>query len=95
MCMHKTPATRKTERTGARGFIISTEKIEFFSSQMPVEAYLKVVTAGKKGKIKKFTERGQGIFDLGGRDEHLDKQREDRKEEEEHGHFKRYEKIKK
>lgn len=39
-------------------------------------------------------ERGQGILDLGRRGEHLDKEREGRKEEE-HAHFKRYEKTKK
>lgn len=59
---------------------------------MHVEAYLNVVSAGKKSIIKKFMERGQGILDLGRRGEQLDKVREGRKEEEEH--FKRYEKKK-
>lgn len=59
---------------------------------MYMEAYLNIVTIGKKRKMKKFTERGQGILDLERRGEHLGKERDSRKEEDEH--FMRYDKNK-
>lgn len=34
MCTHKAPATKRLERTSARGFIISTKRIENFFSPL-------------------------------------------------------------
>lgn len=61
---------------------------------MHVGAHLNAVTAGKKGKIKKFMERGQGISYSRRRGEHLDKEETGRIRKNKK-HFIRYEKTKK